>query len=308
MLQFFTQLLPYSHLTIPLFYLAIFALFDNSPIASFLHLLTYRKEQEYQQQLRDQIDENKRKKEVEKRGLDKTKQKELQEYLRVQYKGDLPDHLKGTVEDSDTDRKWDRDRDRDRDYPPRGNRDSNRDNNNNSNGTSNGTSSKSNHNVEFNDYKRNQNDGRNRNSSGTGTDNSRRGNNRNNDDSDGYDGGESSSNRGKSGKSSGNRRSVDFDNNSGDDQESTGRDQKNNGRGRDRGRGNDSDSNNGTQRHSKGEEQSQGRGSQYQDKEGRWVSEAEYEELTALCDRLMSQQDRLQDEIQHQASLIKVSH
>jgi hypothetical protein len=57
--------------------------------------------------LRDQIEENKRKKDEEKRGVEKVKQKELQEYLRLQYKGDLPDHLKGTANDtdnSDTDR------------------------------------------------------------------------------------------------------------------------------------------------------------------------------------------------------------
>lgn len=28
-------------------------------------------------------------------GIDKEKQSELKEYLKVQYKGDLPDHLKG---------------------------------------------------------------------------------------------------------------------------------------------------------------------------------------------------------------------
>jgi general stress protein YciG len=52
-------------------------------------------------------------------GNEKVKQKELQEYLRVQYKGDLPDHLKGTVNDMDNS-------DTDREYPPTGHRDRNK--------------------------------------------------------------------------------------------------------------------------------------------------------------------------------------
>jgi hypothetical protein len=49
-----------------------------------------------------------------------------------------------------------------------------------------------------------------------------------------------------------------------------------------------------------------GRVHQFQDKNGRWISEVEYGELTTLCDRLMTQQDQLQLELKHQAELIKV--
>lgn len=189
--------------------------------------------------------------------MDKTKQKELKEYLRVQYKGDLPDHLRGTVDDSDTDRNYDRHGDRD--YPPTGARGGNNRSNNNYDSD--------NHNGSQRDRSRSNNINRGR-VSGNDSD---------------YD------------DDRGGRRSVDLDGDSGDE-----RDRRRGDRDSDRGgRGGD------TGRVDKRGKQGQGRG--HQDKEGRWVSEQEYEELTALCDRLMSQQDRLQDEIQHQAGLIKVT-
>ena len=52
-----------------------------------------RKEQEYQNQLREQIEEKKRKKEDEERKGDELKKKELEEYLRVHYKGKIPDYV-----------------------------------------------------------------------------------------------------------------------------------------------------------------------------------------------------------------------
>ena len=39
---------------------------------------------------------------------------------------------------------------------------------------------------------------------------------------------------------------------------------------------------------------------------GDWVSKAEYDRLTSLCDRLMAQQDELQQEIAHQADVLQV--
>ena len=52
-----------------------------------------RKEQEYQAQLRDQIEEKKRKKEDEERKAEDTKKRELEEYLRVHYKGKIPEYV-----------------------------------------------------------------------------------------------------------------------------------------------------------------------------------------------------------------------
>jgi hypothetical protein len=52
-----------------------------------------RKEQEYQAQLREQIEEKKRKKDEEERKAEETKKKELEEYLRVHYKGKIPEYV-----------------------------------------------------------------------------------------------------------------------------------------------------------------------------------------------------------------------
>ena len=38
-----------------------------------------------------------------------------------------------------------------------------------------------------------------------------------------------------------------------------------------------------------------------------WVAQVEYDELSALCDKLMDQQEELQSELQRQADLIKVT-
>ena len=48
------------------------------------------------------------------------------------------------------------------------------------------------------------------------------------------------------------------------------------------------------------------RGPRQNHKDPDYVSKAEYDELSALCSRLMDQQDELKDEIERQAQLIKV--
>ena len=244
-----------------------------------------RKEQEYQQQLRDQIEEKKRKKEQEKRGEDKVKQRELQEYLRGQFKGDIPQHARTSILDdddnSDGDRDYgrhrNRDRDRERSHSPRETR--------SSKGTlpqqsrSNRSDSNSNRFVSDNGSVKDRNADT------------------------------------RSGKQDRRDRGDDDDNNSRkwDDRKSS----KSSPKGRQmEGRREDCNADSDTDRgsneyskesgHSKGNER-RGGSHKHQDKEGRWVTDAEYVELTTLCDRLMSQQDRLQEEIQHQAELIKVS-
>lgn len=52
-----------------------------------------KKELEYQAQLRQQIEEKKRKKEEDERKSEDIKKKELEEYLRIHYKGKIPDHV-----------------------------------------------------------------------------------------------------------------------------------------------------------------------------------------------------------------------
>ena len=205
----------------------------------------------------------------------------------MQYKGDLPDHLKGVVDDNDTDRQS-----RSLQYD-----------------ISSGHKGNSNRNHHFNENSnRNQNSGgdriRDMAHNGNGNSKPRKG-----DESDGYEAIEIGRGDGKGHKHGNgnqqkhsNRRTSDFLSDSGDDQDS--RERNSRSKNRDRGEG---DAN------IKGKEdkgRGQGHGqqfTQYQNKEGRWVTEAEYEELSALCDKLMSQQDKLQDEIQLQAGLIKVS-
>ena len=208
----------------------------------------------------------------------------------MQYKGDLPDHLKGVVDDSDTERHSEN-------YPKqkydiasgqRGNGDRNHHFSENSN--------------------RNQNSGgdRIREMAHNGIGNSKL---RKVDESD--DCGADESGRGdERGRENGNkhknssRRKSEFWSDSGDDQDSGER----NFRTKDRDRGVVDASFKGKADQGRGQGQGQGQQfTQYQNKEGRWVTEAEYEELSALCDRLMSQQDKLQGEIQLQAGLIKVS-
>ena len=205
----------------------------------------------------------------------------------MQYKGDLPDHLKGVVDDNDTDRQS-----RSLQYD-----------------ISSGHKGNSNRNHHFNENSnRNQNSGgdriRDMAHNGNGNSKPRKG-----DESDGYEAIEIGRGDGKghehgngNQQKHSNRRTSDFLSDNGNDQDN--RERNSRSKNRDRGEG---DAN------IKGKEdkgRGQGHGqqfTQYQNKEGRWVTEAEYEELSALCDKLMSQQDKLQDEIQLQAGLIKVS-
>jgi len=59
--------------------------------------LRLKKEQEYQQQLREQIEEKARQKDAERRQLERAKERELREYLSSQYEGDIPPHLQHKV-------------------------------------------------------------------------------------------------------------------------------------------------------------------------------------------------------------------
>ena len=202
----------------------------------------------------------------------------------MQYKGDLPDHLKGVVDDGDRERHSENYPNQKCDAPSgqRGNGDRNHHFSENSN--------------------RNQNSGgdRIREMAQNGIGDSKL---RKVDESDDCGADESGREHGNKHKNS-NRRNSDFLSDSGNVQDSGER----NFRSKDRNRGVVDASLKGKADQGRGQGQDQGQQfTQYQNKEGRWVTEAEYEELSALCDRLMSQQDKLQGEIQLQAGLIKVS-
>lgn len=232
-----------------------------------------RKEQEYQKQLRDQIEEKKRKKDEEKRGEVKMKKKEMQEYLRGHYKGDIPEHLMGALDSNGND---DSDADNDRE---RGRGSPSRETGRHPKGGVKGRNGDSCSNHRDEDRSNGDNGGGRQNRDGDRGRGSQMGRHQN------------AERRG---------RNRDRDSQSEHDDEGQYREQ---GQGSS-GSGNDSSDSRGCRR---GRDKEKGKGKTFQDKEGRWVSEAEYGELTSLCDRLMSQQDRLQEEIQHQAEMIKVT-
>jgi hypothetical protein len=212
------------------------------------------------------------------------KQKEMQDYLRGQYKGDIPQHGRSSVPDdddnSDGDRDYNRHRDRDgdrereREHSPKGTR------------SSKGTSNRAD---------RNENGGsvKDRNADVRSGKQDRR--DRGDDDDDNarkWDDRKSSKSSPKGRQMDGRRDDYGADSDTGDPVRGGGFDSGSKDYSKENG-------------HMKGSER-RGGSNKHQDKEGRWVSDAEYVELTTLCDRLMSQQDRLQVEIQHQAELIKV--
>lgn len=206
------------------------------------------------------------------------KKKEMQEYLRGHYKGDIPEHLMGALDgnsNDDSDAENDRDGDRGRGSPPR-------ETDRYSKGNSKGRSDDSRHRAED------------RSSGGRGRGQQGRDSDR---DRDGQMGQQHHNHAGRradrdrdrdrdSPKRKGGARGEHDDETQWRDRGSSGNDSSDS---RDDRRGRDKD-----------------KAKKFQDKEGRWVSEAEYGELTSLCDRLMSQQDKLQEEIQHQAEMIKV--
>ena len=272
------------------------------------HLILNRREQEYQKQLRDQIEEKKRRKDVEKRGDDKTKQKEMREYLTGHYKGEIPERLKSILvvdgDNSDGDIEHQQyqqyQQQQQQQYQQMG-----RDREANSRGT---LQSPINHKDDARERRNGNGDGK------YGGDdyindirNESQAKKLNNDEEmDEYHGRNSSSSRRvennpRTKHSGEERRGVSSNDHS------TGVDdhpqspagnrvarQVNNYR---------SDKSDKSDRSDKNEN---GRMHQFQDRNGRWISEVEYGELTSLCDRLMTQQDQLQVELKHQAELIKV--
>ena len=225
------------------------------------------------------------------------KQKELQDYLRGQYKGGILQHTRGSVPDdddnSDGDRDYgrhrdhDRDRDHDREHSPKGTRSSK------GSFRQEGRSTRvdGNSNRIGNDISGSVKDRNADNRSGK-QDRRDRGDD---DDSSSrkWDDRKSSKSSPKGRQMEGGREDYNADSDPGDPPRDGGFDRGSSEYSKKNGRSKGNESRGGSNRH--------------QDKEGRWVSDAEYVELTTLCDRLMNQQDRLQEEIQHQAELIKVS-
>lgn len=243
---------------------------NQSPLIFMFLFIINRKEQEYQKQLRDQIEEKKRKKDEEKRGEVKMKKKEMQEYLRGHYKGDIPEHLMGALDSNGND---DSDADNDRE---RGRGSPSRETGRHPKGGVKGRNGESCSNHRDEERSSGDNGGGRQNRDGDRDRGSQMGRHQN------------AESRGR-----------DRDSQSEHDDEGQYREQGQGSSGND---SSDSRSN----RRGRDKKKEKGKGKTFQDKEGRWVSEAEYGELTSLCDRLMSQQDRLQEEIQHQAEMIKV--
>lgn len=264
-----------------------------------------RKELEYQAALRDQIEENKRKKESEKKELEKTKQKEYDEYLRSQGRApQQPSNARRSGEKNDPYEDEDRFggsrkeagkdvRRRDDDFEREHGRNGNDD---------------------VRDRERERARGR----------NSRR-------DFDSDDGDDSSFRR--KGPAVINLEGRRGGRDDGDDW--TAKDRRGGGGGaggapprlslerrvspiaadHERGRGGRAPDKNerevgregrGDRRVAGDKEDREGRGGGGGSQE-RWVSKMEYDQLTALCDKLMTQQERLQDEIDSQARVISVS-
>lgn len=203
------------------------------------------------------------------------KQKEMQEYLRGHYKGDIPEHLMGTLggngnDDSDADN----DRERGRGSPSR----------------ETGRLSKG-------PVKGRNGEGNYREEDRSSGDTSRGRQNRDRDRDSQMGQHENTGRRAERGRD----RDRDSPRRKGGSQS----EHDDEGQWRDRGQGSSGNDSSDSRSNRRGRDNDKGK--KFQDKEGRWVSEAEYGELTSLCDRLMSQQDRLQEEIQHQAEMIKVT-
>ena len=264
-----------------------------------------RREQEYQKQLRDQIEEKKRKKDEEKLGDDKTKQKEMREYLTGHYKGEIPERLKSILVVDGDNSDGDIDHQQHHHQQQLQQQQMNKGKNMNARGTLQSQ-------MIYNDEIRDSRNGDDKYHRGDG----RAGDSRNDrqakkvwqdDDKTDNHQVQYSSGSGSGRKDENNMRSRSSQDKRGgerggvssndhrtgvdDDPESP----DNRGVRQGYNYSNDNKNDNGNNRNH-----------QFQDKNGRWISEVEYGELTSLCDRLMTQQDQLQVELQHQAELIKV--
>ena len=282
-----------------------------------------RREQEYQKQLRDQIEEKKRKKDEEKRGDDKTKQKEMREYLTGHYKGEIPERLKsilivdGDNSDGDTDQQQHQHQHQQQQQQQQQQQMS-KGKNMNARGTLQSQ-------IIYNDEVRDTRNGDDKYHRGDG----RAGDSRNDrqvkkgwqdDDIDNYQAQyNSGSGSGSSRKDENNLRSRSSQDKRGGERGGVGGERG--GVGGERGGLSSNDHRIGLDddpgsparqgyNNRNGNKSYNGSGNnrnhQFQDMNGRWISEVEYGELTSLCDRLMTQQDQLQVELQHQAELIKV--
>lgn len=274
----------------------------NTP--NFIH---NRREQEYQKQLRDQIEEKKRKKDEEKRGDDKTKQKEMREYLTGHYKGEIPERLKSilVVDGDNSDGDVEHQQYQQYQQQPQQYQQMGRDRKANSRGT---LQSPISHKDDPREMRNGNGDG---NYSGDDYINDIRSESQakklhNDDGMDEYHGRNSSNgrrveNNQRTKNSVEDRRGVSRNEHStavdDDPQSPAGNRVARQGNSY---RGDKNDKND------RGDMSGNGRVHQFQDRNGRWISEVEYGELTTLCDRLMTQQDQLQLELKHQAELIKV--
>ena len=270
-----------------------------------------RREQEYQKQLRDQIEEKKRKKDEEKRGDDKTKQKEMREYLTGHYKGEIPERLKSILVVDGDNSDGDIDHQQHQNQQQKQQQQMSRGKNMNARGT---LQSQMIHNDEVRET-RNGDDKYHRGDSRTGDSRHDWQAKKGWQDGDAdihqaqYSGGSGSgsgrkdennirsrSSQDKRGGERGGVSSNDYRTGVDDDPESPDNREVRQGY------------NNRNEKNSDKSDNGNNRNHQFQDKNGRWISEVEYGELTSLCDRLMTQQDQLQVELKHQAELIKVIH
>jgi hypothetical protein len=273
------------------------SLITCSNTSNFIH---NRREQEYQKQLRDQIEEKKRKKDEEKRGDDKTKQKEMREYLTGHYKGAIPERLKsilvvdGDNSDGDMEHQQYQQQQQQQQYQQMG-----RDRKANSRGT---LQSPISHRDDPRERRNGNEDGK---YSSDDYINDIRSESQakklyNDDGMDEFHGRNSSSSR----RVENNLRTK----NSVEDRRGASRNEHSTAVDDDPQppAGNRVARQGNTYRNDKSDMSGNGRVHQFQDRNGRWISEVEYGELTTLCDRLMTQQDQLQLELKHQAELIKV--
>ena len=273
-----------------------------------------RREQEYQKQLRDQIEEKKRKKDEEKRGDDKTKQKEMREYLTGHYKGEIPERLKSILVVDGDNSNGDIEHQQYQQYQQQ-QQQMGSDRKANSRGT---LQSPINHRDDPRDRRNGNGDG-NGDGKYSGDDyisdirsESQAKKPHQDDEMDEY--------HGRNSSSSSNGRRVENNlraKNSGEDRRGVSRNEHSTAVDNDpdcpagnrverQGNSSRRDGNYKNDKNDRGDMSGNGRVHQFQDRNGRWISEVEYGELTILCDRLMTQQDELQLELKHQAELIKV--
>lgn len=247
--------------------------------------------------MRRQIEEKQRKKEEEKKREEDLKKKELEEYLTIHYKGDLPAHVQKQLKPPDN-RKEDRRNNDDREHERRDNPPRRRP-------VDKSCRDEQDDDDEPNDYRRKPDKTTNRRDPAEEfSDYDRRRDNY--DDVRGsmeYDDDEPPSYGNKHKKLSEKGRRGKQDREFYDDQSSDPSDNFSSDR---RYQENDYDS---PKRKGKAKQKKKGIADELDDYgEKKWVSMKEYDELSQLCDKLLNQQDKLQSEIQKQAELIKVNN